>query len=351
MTSNRLSAHMASAPVRVFDAVHAFRVWRKACLQQGKSVGFVPTMGALHEGHLQLVDASLHENDLTVVSIFVNPAQFAPHEDLANYPRTLPSDLALLAERQERAHLSDRLVVLVPQVLDMYPNGITQNVDAQVGAFVEVKGLSHQMEGGTRPTFFRGVATVVTKLFNVVLVRMPYLHQPDRAYFGQKDIQQAIILRRLVDDLLFTYPDGSKNVRVLPTARDPIDHLALSSRNKYLDENGRRIAPLLYQALTQGQAMWDVLVRQNVPGNERVTRTLEAARSVIVQQGGADPTASAELDYISLNDPVTLDELTPNSEVGTEAILSGAVWVRNHRDDAQPAARLIDNVLLGFVLH
>lgn len=128
-------------------------------------------MGALHEGHLQLVDASLRENDVSVVSIFVNPAQFAPHEDLLNYPRTLPTDLALLAERQERAHLADRLVVLVPQVLDMYPNGITQSVEAQVGAFVEVKGLSHQMEGGTRPTFFRGVATVVTKLFNVVLVR------------------------------------------------------------------------------------------------------------------------------------------------------------------------------------
>lgn len=140
-------------------------------MQHGQSVGFVPTMGALHEGHLQLVDASLRENDYTVVSIFVNPAQFAPHEDLASYPRTLPADLALLGERQERAHLADRLVVLVPQVFDMYPHGITQNVDAQIGAFVEVKGLSHQMEGGTRPTFFRGVATVVTKLLNVVLVR------------------------------------------------------------------------------------------------------------------------------------------------------------------------------------
>ena len=171
MASNRLSAHMASAPVRVFDTVHTFRVWRKSCLQHGQSVGFVPTMGALHEGHLQLVDASLRENDYTVVSIFVNPAQFAPPEDLASYPRTLPADLTLLGERQERARLADRLVVLVPQVLDMYPNGITQSVDAQVGAFVEVKGLSHQMEGGTRPTFFRGVATIVTKLFNVVLVR------------------------------------------------------------------------------------------------------------------------------------------------------------------------------------
>ncbi|WFD18256.1 pantoate--beta-alanine ligase (AMP-forming) [Malassezia caprae] len=342
MASNRLSAHMATAPVRVFDTVHTFRVWRRSCMQHAQSVGFVPTMGALHEGHLQLVDASLRENDYTVVSIFVNPAQFAPHEDLASYPRTLPADLALLSERQERAHLTDRLVVLVPQVLDMYPHGITQNVDAQIGAFVEVKGLSHQMEGSTRPTFFRGVATVVTKLLNVVL--------PDRAYFGQKDIQQAIILRRLVDDLLFTFPLGSKNVRVMPTARDPTDHLALSSRNKYLDEHGRSIAPLLFQALSHGQATWETLLRQNVPGAERVARTLDAARSVVTQQGAADATASAELDYISLNDPETLDELTPESDAGPEAILSGAIWVRNHRDDAKPAARLIDNVLLGFTL-
>ena len=114
------------------------------------------------------------------------------------------------------------MVALLPQVNDMYPFGITQHVPDQVGAFVEVQGLSHQMEGQTRPTFFRGVATVVTKLFNIVL--------PDRAYFGQKDIQQSIVIRRLVDDLLFTFPHVSKNVRVMPTARDPIDGLALSSR-------------------------------------------------------------------------------------------------------------------------
>lgn len=140
------------------------------------------------------------------------------------------------------------------------------------------------------------------------------------------------------------------NVRVMPTARDPTDHLALSSRNKYLDEHGRRIAPVLFQALSHGQTTWEALLRQNVPAAERVARTLEAARSVVTQQGTADATAAAELDYISLNDPETLDELTPESDAGTEAILSGAIWVRNHRDDAQPAARLIDNVLLGFTL-
>lgn len=153
-----------------------------------------------------------------------------------------------------------------------------------------------------------------------------------------------------MDDLLFTFPHGSKQVRVLPTVRDPTDQLALSSRNKYLDEHGRRIAPLLFQALYKGQATWDALVRENVPSAERVTRTLEAARAVVTHQGAADAVASAELDYISLNDPATLEELTPESDASTEAILSGAMWVRNHRDDAKPAARLIDNVLLGFTL-
>lgn len=129
-------------------------------------------MGALHEGHLSLVDASLAENDMTIVSIFVNPAQFAPHEDLSSYPRTIESDLAKLRERQEQAKMEGRLSVLIPTVRDMYPNGLTQDVSKQVGAFVEVKGLSHQMEGTTRPTFFRGVATVVTKLFNIVMVRL-----------------------------------------------------------------------------------------------------------------------------------------------------------------------------------
>lgn len=162
---------MHSRPVHTFDSVSAYRTWRDESIRQRQSVGFVPTMGALHEGHLGLVDASLAENDMTIVSIFVNPAQFAPHEDLSSYPRTLDSDLVKLGERQERAQKEGRVSVLVPTVRDMYPNGFTQEVSKQVGAFVKVEGLSHQMEGMTRPTFFRGVATVVTKLLNIVQVR------------------------------------------------------------------------------------------------------------------------------------------------------------------------------------
>ena len=176
MAAYRLSAHMPGVPVRTFENAQVFRAWRRTIWHSNKTVGFVPTMGALHEGHLQLVDASLQANDYTVVSIFVNPAQFAPHEDLSTYPRTLHHDLEQLGQREAAANVSGSLVVLVPQVSDMYPHGITQNVDEQVGAFIEMAGLSQYMEGTTRPTFFRGVATIVTKLFNLVLVRCFLTH-------------------------------------------------------------------------------------------------------------------------------------------------------------------------------
>ena len=179
---------------------------------------------------------SLAENDLTVLSIFVNPAQFAPHEDLATYPRTLPRDLALLhalAVRTPAGGTRAPAAVFVPTVREMYPGGISQDVRAQKGAFVEVQGYGHQMEGASRPTFFRGVATVVTKLFNVIEVRYRLLWiifdagadqdadarwQPTRAYFGQKDIQQALLLRRLAQDLLLAHPEP-QNVCIVPTAR------------------------------------------------------------------------------------------------------------------------------------
>ncbi|WFC97937.1 pantoate--beta-alanine ligase (AMP-forming) [Malassezia yamatoensis] len=306
-------------------------------------------MGALHEGHLSLVDASLRENDVTIVSIFVNPAQFAPHEDLSSYPRTLDSDLAQLQDRLARSNTEKPLSVLIPTVHEMYPNGFTQEVSKQVGAFVEVKGLSHQMEGLTRPTFFRGVATVVTKLLNIVM--------PDRAYFGQKDIQQAVVLRRLVDDLLFRYPNGSQNVRVLPTSRDTSDNVALSSRNAYLDQNGRYAAPILHQALSSGKQTWERLLRQDITPSERIQATLnavneEAERGKRMLREAYDKNrqgAHVELDYVCLNDPSTLEDLTDTAS--DSAILSGALWVYNDAKDPKPATRLIDNMLLGFSMN
>jgi len=194
-----MSTILPSIPI--YETAAAFRQWREKALLEKKSVGFVPTMGALHEGHLSLgvsrghlhqnrslthfiVRKSLAENDLTVLSIFVNPAQFAPHEDLAMYPRTLEQDIAALARVSftdpsllhtddlsfEHANVRQPSAIFLPRVKEMYPNGITQDVSTQKGTFVEVQGYSHQMEGKSRPTFFRGVATVVTKLLNAVQV-------------------------------------------------------------------------------------------------------------------------------------------------------------------------------------
>lgn len=192
---------LTESRIPILSSIPACRTWRQNAFDNKKSVGFVPTMGALHDGHLSLGQApsrtrtpptrshishtvrrSLHENDLTVVSIFVNPAQFALHEDLGTYPRTLPQDLEQLARQQVTISGAVRTpsAVFLPGVQDMYPSGIDQDVALQKGTFVEVKEYSHQMEGTSRPHFFRGVATIVTKLFNVVQVR-PLLHTVDRA--------------------------------------------------------------------------------------------------------------------------------------------------------------------------
>lgn len=191
--------------IPIFTTVSAYREWRDAAFFARESVGFVPTMGALHEGHLALgeptvtyrfteedsrffiVKHSLAANDHTVVSIFVNPAQFAPHEDLATYPRTLPEDLAALTALAGPAGRMPSAVFL-PPVREMYPSGITQDISAQQGTFVEVKGLSEPGEGRTRPTFFRGVATVVTKLFNIVQVRHILSVSPQRSKFAYQYI-------------------------------------------------------------------------------------------------------------------------------------------------------------------
>ncbi len=262
------------SPIPIFTTVRDYRSWRLQATKTDKTVGFIATMGALHAGHLKLVEESLRENDYTVVSIFVNPAQFAPTEDLASYPRTVESDIQKLTSITQ----GDRRVnvAFVPSVKEMYPNGFTQVVADQIGAFIEVKGLSHQMEGGSRPTFFRGVATVVTKLFHII--------QPDRTYFGQKDIQQSVVLRRLVSDLIFSHPPSPEDLRVIPTGRDPNDNLALSSRNAYLTPDSRQVAPVLYRALKTGQDVWQQPHWTEANKEERIKTTLEKARAVVLEQ-------------------------------------------------------------------
>lgn len=289
------------------------------------------------------VEKSLNETDVTVVSIFVNPAQFAPTEDLSSYPRTLASDINSLCSLKRSDGIG---AIFVPNVLEMYPSPdgkpFTQHVEEQTGAFVEVAGLQHKMEGASRPTFFRGVATVVTKLFHVV--------QPDLAFFGQKDIQQAILLRRMVSDLLFTFPPDAQSVRVIPTVRDEKDGLALSSRNAYLTKRSRPHANILYRSLNAGEETW-----QRTKGD--VAATLQNARSVaghLAEEAQKDH-IHIEVLYIDLNDPISLENLenlsdasTTKARSGPGAILSGAALIREGAEGK--VTRLIDNVLLGFTL-
>ncbi|KAJ2909069.1 pantoate-beta-alanine ligase, partial [Coemansia aciculifera] len=217
--------------VSVLHTVQQVREWREGQRALGNAVAFVPTMGALHAGHLQLITSAAATCDAVIVSIFVNPAQFAPHEDLDTYPRTLPEDLAKLSTLNHPS-----LAVFAPSVSEMYPRGITTDRSLQRGTFVEVLGLSEMLEGGTRPHFFRGMATVVAKLFLIV--------GPDVALFGQKDIQQCCVLRAMVRDMHFPL-----KLQVVPTVRDPEDGLALSSRNVYLTAEQRQRAPAFYRGL------------------------------------------------------------------------------------------------------
>ncbi|EIN03821.1 Pantoate-beta-alanine ligase [Punctularia strigosozonata HHB-11173 SS5] len=326
--------------IPIFTTLAAYREWRHRAFREGKSVGFVATMGALHEGHLSLVKRSLQSNDLTVLSIFVNPAQFAPHEDLATYPRTLPHDLELLnalslphPTTEDPARVRKPSAVFAPTVLEMYPSGITQDVAEQKGTFVEVKGYGHQMEGRSRPTFFRGVATVVTKLFNAI--------QPDHTYFGQKDIQQALLLKRMVKDLLMAYPSPDR-LHIVPTMRDPTDGLALSSRNAYLSPSDRRVAPTLYAALNAAKSAWE----SGASKDESIRTAVDVVEKARQEAKSGYGEVDVQLDYVEMNDSDTFEVLegglkSTDVNPAHPVILSGAMWVGR--------TRLIDNVLLGDV--
>ena len=244
------------------------RKWRRA----GGCIGFVPTMGYLHEGHLSLVRAArkrVGTNGKVVVSIYVNPTQFAPTEDLANYPRDLKRDLQLC-----RSDGAD--VVFVPSDAEMYPNESENGLSAYI---VEEK-LSQMMEGASRPTHFRGVTTVVAKLFNIVL--------PDIAVFGQKDFQQAAIIKRMVRDLNFPV-----RIIVAPTLREA-DGLAMSSRNKCLGAEQRAQAVILYHALQAAKA---AVKKKSVAGERLKTDLKEFITAAPL----------AQLDYVEFFDPKTLE--------------------------------------------
>ncbi len=254
----------------------------------GRSIGLVPTMGALHEGHLSLVRAARRENDVVVVSLFVNPAQFGPTEDLARYPRDLEGD---------RQKLADEGIDILwsPPVEEVYPSGYQ--------TYVRVEDLETRLDGASRPGHFRGVATVVSKLFHVCV--------PHRAYFGQKDAAQIAVIRRLVQDLNFPL-----QVVVCPIIREP-DGLAMSSRNAYLSAPDRQAATVLYRSLQTAQSLDDA---------ESIQQSLIATIS-------SEP--RAKLDYAAVVDP---DTLQPAGQVTRPTLLAVAAWFGG--------TRLIDNVVV-----
>jgi pantoate--beta-alanine ligase len=258
---------MTAPPPRRVTTVNELRAALEPHRRAGRRTGLVPTMGALHEGHLSLVRASKAECAVTVVSIYVNPSQFAPGEDLAKYPRPLESDLEKLAACQAD-------LVLVPSDGEVYGPGHA--------TWVEVGPVAGPLEGQVRPGHFRGVATIVLKLFNMV--------QPDIAYFGQKDYQQTLVVRRMVEDL-----NVPVEIRVCPTVREP-DGLAMSSRNAYLGPDARRRAIVLWKSLEAA--------RQSVGLGERDPQTIvRLMRETILAAG------DVQIDYAVLVDPETLQPL------------------------------------------
>ena len=263
-------------------------------MQLSDSVGFVPTMGYLHEGHLALVKQARVETATVIVSIFVNPTQFGHGEDLATYPRDINRDIELL--QHERAD-----VVFTPSSEEIYPPGFS--------SWVDIEQVIETLEGASRPGHFRGVATVVAKLFNIV--------QPTRAYFGQKDAQQATVIRKMVSDL-----NMNLEVVVVPTVRES-DGLAMSSRNIYLITEERQAATVLFKALSLARELW--------LGGEKDAEKIRQQMASVIQE---EPLA--RVDYISVADNETLQEL---NTIDQAALASLAVNIGK--------TRLIDNMILG----
>lgn len=328
--------------IQIFKDTTSIRKWRRNELLQNRTIGFVPTMGALHEGHLSLIRAAAHDHSTIVVSIFVNPAQFGPTEDLDKYPRTLEADMeklnalnGALGKEEHRDGSARRLgtvkAVFNPTLEVLYPSGIPLDPALQRGAFVHVTPISSVLEGVTRPQFFRGVATVVTKLFNIIT--------PEAAYFGQKDVQQSIIIKKLVKDLCFDI-----QIVIGPTIRDATDGLAMSSRNVYLGPERRSYANCLWDAL-------QVAERVYLQGLEEgtVVRKKDMFEAAVNHLTPFHFEGKAQVEYISLADGEDLTEFEDQEvidrEKGRGAVLSGAIRV-SPRHASQGVVRLIDNIIL-----
>lgn len=270
-------------------------VARKIRREQDKTIGLVPTMGALHKGHLSLVKEARQMCDIVVVSVFVNPAQFGPSEDYEKYPRDLTTDTAVLTDYNID-------YIFAPTVEEVYPKGYS--------TYVTVEGLSQQLEGVSRPGHFRGVATVITVFLNII--------RPDFAFFGQKDGQQALIIKRLVRDLAF-----DTEVVVLPTVRED-SGLAMSSRNAYLSAEEHEAAQVIHQALMKARETYKA-------GERSAGRLAETVRTTIE----AEP--RARLDYVSVTDAETLEKLDKLDEQAILIVVGAYIG----------KTRLIDNIVLN----
>jgi pantoate--beta-alanine ligase len=276
--------------MKVIDKIAEMKQVR---LKLTEPVGFVPTMGYLHDGHISLVKRAKAENPTVVVSIFVNPTQFGPQEDFKSYPRDTKRDLSLLEKENTD-------IVFMPSANEMYPPGFD--------SWVEAGDITRRLEGASRPTHFRGVTTVVAKLFNIT--------RPTRAYFGQKDAQQLAVIKKMVKDL-----DMNLEIIACPTVREP-DGLAMSSRNTYLNTEERKAATVLYRALNLAGQLWS-------QGEKDAGKIRKTMTELIQQQ------PLAHIDYVSIADNETLEEL---EEVRPPALVSLAVKIG--------IPRLIDNIVL-----
>jgi len=279
--------------LKICTSIDEMRAASRSALRAGKRVGLVPTMGALHEGHLSLVRAAQVSSDVVAVSIFVNPTQFGPNEDLAKYPRSFERDCQML----EREKVD---VVFAPSVEEMYPMGAV--------TWVTVEGLSEKLDGKSRPGHFRGVTTVVLKLFHIV--------EPDRAFFGQKDAAQVAVIRRMVRDLNLPV-----EIVVCPIVREP-DGLAMSSRNAYLSPEERKRALVLRRSLERVRKLVDA-------GQTDAAKLVAAGREEFGRE------IDVRLDYFEIVNPETLD---PVPDISGGALLAVAAYVGT--------TRLIDNMLV-----
>ncbi|HEX3740843.1 MAG TPA: pantoate--beta-alanine ligase [Terriglobales bacterium] len=279
--------------MKIIKTIEEMRELRRAARKSGKRLGLVPTMGALHQGHLSLVQTARDKSDIVAVSIFVNPTQFAPHEDFAKYPRNLENDCQML----EHEYVD---VIFAPSVEDMYPAGAVTSVT--------VEAMSDRLCGKSRPGHFRGVTTVVAKLFHII--------EPDIAFFGQKDAAQVAIIRRMVRDL-----NMPVEIEVGAIVREP-DGLALSSRNAYLSPGERNSALVLHRSLLRAQEFFE--------GGERISSKLIAAGK---RELSSEP--QARLDYFEIVDP---DSLEPITTISNRALIAVAAFIGN--------TRLIDNLIV-----